>query len=281
MTFDTICLSGGGLKGIGELGALHYLYYHEYYDPKLIKNYIGTSIGSIISILLSIGYTPMDLYTKVIKTDISLDLDLSHLSNFKEKRGIFNINLIFQHIETLIINKFGKIPTLKELFEFNKKEIFIAVTNYTDSRGEYLHHSTDPNLSCIDAMKMSSALPWIFDRIEYKNKIYVDGGVANNFPFKKATEIGKKIIGIRIEGNINDDDLMSYAYRLLSISIQENEKLQLDNIDNNHFLITIETTGSGITMNDVLERKKKLFSQGYKIAERELLSKQIDFQWTN
>lgn len=278
-SYDTICLGGGGLKGICELGALHYLYFNEYYNTDNIRFYIGTSVGSIICVLLSIGYKPIELFAKIIKTDVSLDLDLTHLSNFKESRGIFDINILTKHVEQLIINKLNKIPSLMELFNITNKELFIVTTNYSDNCCEYLHYSTHPNLSCIEAIKMSSALPWIFDRITYNNKIYVDGGVANNFPFKKATEIGERVIGIRVGGSINDDDLMTYAYRIISISIQENEKLQLSNVNKNHFFLTINTNESGITMNDNTIRKKKLFEQGYDAAEHELLSREVNFEW--
>lgn len=49
---DTIVLSGGGIKGIGQLGALHYCREKGYLDMLRVNTLAGTSIGSIICLLL-------------------------------------------------------------------------------------------------------------------------------------------------------------------------------------------------------------------------------------
>ena len=54
---DTICISGGGIKGFCFIGALNYLISKNYIYIKNINNWCGTSIGAVICFLLSIGYT--------------------------------------------------------------------------------------------------------------------------------------------------------------------------------------------------------------------------------
>ena len=60
--YDTIIISGGASKGIAALGSLQALIDRKLLDN--VKRYIGTSIGSIISYLICIEYTPID-YTLV------------------------------------------------------------------------------------------------------------------------------------------------------------------------------------------------------------------------
>ena len=58
--YDTLVLSGSSIKGITFLGALQYLY-----DNSLLKNvktFVGTSSGAMISFLLIIGYTPVEIF---------------------------------------------------------------------------------------------------------------------------------------------------------------------------------------------------------------------------
>ena len=73
--YDTLVLSGGGVNGILELGALQYCN-----DKNLlssIKTYVGTSIGSIICYLLIIGYTPVEIivylctHNKLLEEEVS------------------------------------------------------------------------------------------------------------------------------------------------------------------------------------------------------------------
>ena len=58
---DTICFSGGGTKGLVFVGAIKALVEKNVIDLSKINKYIGTSAGSIIALLLLIGYTPAEL----------------------------------------------------------------------------------------------------------------------------------------------------------------------------------------------------------------------------
>jgi len=66
--FKTVVLSGGGTKGLLILGALQYYYEKSYYNMDEVVTYCGTSIGSVISLLLICGYPPLDIFTEIYKT---------------------------------------------------------------------------------------------------------------------------------------------------------------------------------------------------------------------
>jgi len=67
-----LVLSGGGINGIIELGSLKAL---ENLDLlKNIKNYSGSSIGSIICFLLIIDFSPSDIFIIVKKIDFSYSM---------------------------------------------------------------------------------------------------------------------------------------------------------------------------------------------------------------
>ena len=48
----TLCLSGGGTKGICYIGAIENLESNNYLNLKNIDTFVGTSVGSIISFFL-------------------------------------------------------------------------------------------------------------------------------------------------------------------------------------------------------------------------------------
>ena len=47
---DTLCFSGGGIKGFSFIGVLDYLAKNNKINLELIKNYVGTSCGAILSL---------------------------------------------------------------------------------------------------------------------------------------------------------------------------------------------------------------------------------------
>lgn len=53
-------IGSGSTKGYDFIGSLNYLYDYNYIS-KDIECYYGTSVGSLITILLFVGYTPKDL----------------------------------------------------------------------------------------------------------------------------------------------------------------------------------------------------------------------------
>ena len=76
--YDTICLSGGGLKGFAFVGALEYLHNKSYIDLNKINNFVGTSVGSILSYLLTLGYTVQEIIDFILDFNFkSLESDVS------------------------------------------------------------------------------------------------------------------------------------------------------------------------------------------------------------
>ena len=82
MEYDTICMSGGGLNGFAFIGALEYLNNTNYININSIKNFVGTSIGSVFALLLVCGYLPLELGDFIIDfnfTKINLDISIENI----------------------------------------------------------------------------------------------------------------------------------------------------------------------------------------------------------
>ena len=68
---NTLCLAGGGIKGISYLGALKYLEENNFLKISNLKIFSGTSAGSILVFFLNIGFTLDDLIEFVLQFDFS------------------------------------------------------------------------------------------------------------------------------------------------------------------------------------------------------------------
>lgn len=199
-----LVLSGGGAKGAAHIGVLKVLEKH-----KVPVDYIvGTSIGSIVGGMYSVGYTPDEI------EGVLLNLNFTELLSRKNARQRIDIS---EKIEqemypfTLNIDKQSGITLpqglwsnqniyfeLKEIFsrsekidDFDKLPIkFRAVTANLQDGSEVVLSNGDMALNVLKSM----ALPSIFEPVEDNGKYYIDGGVVNNFPVNTALSMGADII---------------------------------------------------------------------------------------
>ena len=273
MSADAVVLSGGGSKGIAQLGALHYCFEKRYYDPSKVTAYAGTSIGAIISLLLICGYTPIEIFTEIYKKPTFFKIgDVKSIWELLKDFGLMSIKPLLEEIKRLIIAKFGKVPTLAELHAKTGKNLVIAVSNVTKTHVEYFSHSTRPHLSCLDAVEMSANLPIVFQRIHYNDCYYVDGGLLDNFPIKQIDTGTNKILGIitvGVDNSSDDGSLFPYLYRLVIMPINMITELRKRDGKENSVIVSMEF--DNIPLLDFsmpTDKKMQMFTQGYREAEK-------------
>lgn len=181
--YETIILSGGGTKGFCILGSLQYLQDTKRLECSSIKRFIGTSIGSVISFFIAIGYTPMELVVYLCSHNILESLSLNGFDGVVKGDGIYQYSTLSRMYEEMIHEKLSFIPTLRDIKEKFDKDIIMCTYNATKKRKEYVSYRNYPDLSCLDAMRMSSNLPFIFSPFWYNSNEYIDGGIVENFSF--------------------------------------------------------------------------------------------------
>jgi predicted acylesterase/phospholipase RssA len=219
--FDTLILSGGGTKGIAQLGALHFFDEKNQLDE--LKEYYATSVGSIISLLLICGYSPVEImnmiyYKNILKPEMLLSF--SHIGELIRNYGILSLEPVMALLREYVIKKLGKVPTFLELAQITGKKLVITASNISKSRLEYFCSERTPNLDVVDGTEISSSLPFIFQKIKYKGDIYSDGGLGDNFPIDVIPDIEfKKILGITVSGvdkPLHGEQMgfFQYAYRI-------------------------------------------------------------------
>lgn len=181
--YHTLILSGGGTKGLCILGSLQYMQDTKRIDCEKVTLFIGTSIGAIISYFLAIGYTPMELVVWLCSHPVLESLSLNHFDGIVKGDGVYQYSILEKAYEEMTKEKMEYIPTLRNVKERFGKELVMCTYNFTKKKKEYISWKTHPDLSCLDAMRMSSNLPFIFSPFWYNGDEYVDGGIVENFSF--------------------------------------------------------------------------------------------------
>jgi len=232
--FTCLCLSGGSAKGTYILGSLHYLNSLGLLDK--IKYYIGTSIGAIICYLLIIGYTPSEILASFCTSNLSDHYNKISPLNLINDFGVYNYEPLRYQVECLTLKKLDKIPTLRELYNMYNSagKMFTCVAfNLSKKQTEYISHLTNPDLSVLDAIRMSSNIPLIFNILKINNMCYIDGGVSDNFPIHYATQhfIDGDILGITLEKSMSEksySNILEYIYDIVLTPFHVYRELQID-----------------------------------------------------
>ncbi|WP_159021835.1 patatin-like phospholipase family protein [Formosa sp. L2A11] len=220
-----LVLSGGGALGIAHIPTLQKL------DslgivPDLI---VGTSMGSIVGALYSIGYTGDEIAELSKTTDWNKlfrgKVSINSVSN-EEKSEFGRYTVGFE-----VIDKKPK-PVLAILNDQNLREFFRVLTypvyNITDFDKfpiPFRAMATDivngkqvvlSKGSLTTAMRASMSIPGVFKPVEYENTLLVDGGVLNNFPVDVAKKMGADfIIGSEVSGGLQTKEELSSLENLL------------------------------------------------------------------
>ena len=224
---DTLILSGGGLKGIAEMGALHYM---ESIDIlKNITTYAGASAGAVNCVLLSIGYRPIELYQFFMNTDMEKLKDL-HAYNFFNKLGLDEGKRF-----TLVVRKFFEAKsidpkiTFKKLYRMTKKKLIITGACINDKKTYYFSHETEPNMKVIDALRISVSIPIIFTPCKFRGKVFIDGGCTDNYPIALFKHKIDQVIGIYVsDERTNEENIRSIESFMTNTMICIREGLDIN-----------------------------------------------------
>ena len=253
-----VVLSGGGAKGMAHIGVLKVL--EKAGIP--IDIVTGTSMGSIIGGLYSIGYNANALDSMVRVQDWSYvitdkeDLRNQSLSDRKKQNTyVYSTGLTIgkpdQTAGGIIKGK-----NLAELFQqlcvgftdsldFSNdlpKPFACVATDIIDNSEVVFHGGRLPQ-----AMRASMAIPAAFSPVRIGDKVLVDGGLKNNYPADIAREMGADvIIGVTVQGAPKTAEDLGGTMSILSQIIDVNCKNKYDeNLAITDLHLQVDTKGYG------------------------------------
>lgn len=191
-----LVVSGGGIKGIAFLGALQVLSERNLLSE--IHTFAGTSIGSLIVLLLNIGYTPIELFEITKQFDFGKVKSIN-FSTFMTSYGIDNGDKVEVILKKMVTDKNLQADiTFKQLYELTKKKLIMTSVNVNKRQAEYFSVLSHPDMPVITALRMSISIPFLFTPVTYNGCVYVDGGCIDNFPYKQFMDTIDDVIGLYI-----------------------------------------------------------------------------------
>lgn len=107
-------------------------------------------------------------------------MGIKHLLDRKNK-SYYNLEFVFETIPHELV------PFDYKTFYKRREQCIAVVTRLDSGEAEYIDMPVDDNFN---VLKASCALPILFTPIELNGVQYMDGGIADSVPFKKAMEDG-------------------------------------------------------------------------------------------
>jgi NTE family protein len=288
---------GGGVRGIGFVGAICCLEEKNYQWERLA----GTSAGSIIAALLAVGYTGVELKTIMYQLNYNRFLDKKSIQRIPIlgkplglviKKGMYAGNYIEEWLQELLKAK-GK-TKFKDVMVNGSSKLKIIASDITKRKivilpDDLSEYGIDPmEFEIAKAVRMSISIPLYFDPIklpyEHGVSYIVDGGILSNFPVwifdvnntPRWPTFGFKLVdpGVSYTSR-GKKDLLSFVLDIVDTMIDEDETVYMKSKDSVR-TVSIPTLGVKATEFDILkEDSKRLFESGYKSGDEFL--KEWDF----
>ena len=134
-------MGGGALLIMEERGILQKL-----------ERYTGAYAGALTAMMLSVGYTAVEVFKILIKFNFNDLLDDSwgistDLYRVYNEYGFYKGEYLQEYVRKLIAAK-TDIPnvTFQQLYDLTKKDLILVATNVSKDSTVYLSHYTTPNM---------------------------------------------------------------------------------------------------------------------------------------
>ncbi|PHN04775.1 patatin-like phospholipase family protein [Flavilitoribacter nigricans] len=218
-------LSGGGAKGLAHIGVLKVLEENGIY-PDLVT---GTSMGSIVGGLYTIGYSPEEL------REFATSLDWNDYFNDTYPRAFLPVEekARADRYQLTFAIQDGKLKLPRGLIQGKKIQTLLAgltasahgtpdfdnfclpfrcvATNLEN--GEAVVFSSGPLRRAIRA---SMSIPSAFEPVEYEERLLVDGLVVRNLPVQDAFDMGADfVLGVDVGSPLYERDEITSVLTVL------------------------------------------------------------------
>ena len=233
----TLVLEGGATRGIFTSGALDYLMERDLY----FSDVIGVSAGSCNAVDY-VSRQPGRTRDCMIPTDKEGKYYYG-IRDFVKEKSLMNMDLIFD-----------KYP--KELLPFDFETYFnseincqIVTTNCLTGKAEYMTEDSDND------RLMSSSMPLLTPIVNIDNVPYLDGGLADSVPIRRAQQMENEKIVVILTKN------QGYRKSVLSPTMQRVYKRAYKSYPNLIRTIFRRSFEYNKTMNylDQLEKRGEIF----------------------
>ncbi|MBI5476805.1 MAG: patatin-like phospholipase family protein [Ignavibacteriales bacterium] len=240
-----LVLSGGGARGLAQIGVLKSLEKHGI-NIDLI---VGNSLGSVVGGLYASGYTTTEIESIALHTDwaelLSFTEETKRSDLFvgqkqSQQEGYFSIR--FDGLEPIIPSSISGGQRLLNFFSYLAlQSIYHPDPSFDDLKIPFRAVATDlisgkriilDRGSLAEALRASVTVPLLYSPIQKDSMVMVDGGLRSNIPVDVARAEGcDVVIVVNSTSSMRNQEQMKapweIADQIMTIMMQESNREQL------------------------------------------------------
>lgn len=291
-----IVLEGGGVKGIGLLGAIEELYKADYRRCRVA----GTSAGAIVGALLAADM-PVNQLLQLMK---ELDYTQFRDEGMLDKMGIpgKTMSLAFEkgvyegkflrdwlagQLAALGVRTFADLkltePWAEKLPPEQRYRLVVIASDV--SRGRlvrlpwgYKDYGLDPDTQLVaDAVRASMSIPFFYEPVNLEGHYLVDGGLLSNFPIEIFDNTNDwPTFGVKLSARAEALTEMNpvtnpvdYSLAILSTAMNAHDMMHIDDPCTQKRTIFVDTFDIKATHFDITQKEQmRLYESGRQYARK-------------
>lgn len=221
-----LVLGGGGMKGLAHVGA-----WRAVLEAGIdVAEIVGTSIGALVGACIA-GGAEQDRLTALAralqKTDIVTLNRWALLFNGIRQPSVFRDDVFRAYIESVLpVRTFGEL----------RVPLSLNAVDLEDGREVWFGAAGRDDVALAEAVYASCALPVFYPPALIDGRYYIDGGVTDALPIRRAAKLGAdRIIAIDVGAGGTCDapatvlkGMVALHHRAMQIMGYERKRLQLE-----------------------------------------------------
>ncbi|MBS2098509.1 patatin-like phospholipase family protein [Carboxylicivirga linearis] len=183
-----LVLEGGGFRGMFTSGVLDAFLTNEIYFPYCIGVSAGAAYG--------ISYMSKQ-YERNRKVNLQYTADPRYMSwgNLIKKGNLFDWDFVYDEIPNKhILLDYDAILHSNDIFK-------IGITNAQTGKAEFIQANEVSKKELIQLCIASSSLPFVSKLADFRNQIYMDGGLSDSIPVEQALKDGNEKVVVVLTRN--------------------------------------------------------------------------------
>ncbi len=301
-----LVMEGGGVKGIGLVGALDVLTAQGY----TYRRIAGTSAGAVTGSLLAAGMAPVQMRQVMSQLPFQSFQDEGFLDRLGPlgkglslafEKGIYEGDYLVKWLTEMLaefkVRTFAdlKLPDdqAQHLPPHQRYKLVVMVTDV--SRGklirlpwDYHKYGRDPDKQLVaEAVRASCSIPFYYEPVKMGKSFLVDGGVLSNFPvwiFEQGQHLHNTdvpTIGLKLsakpEGLLarpekDTSNTLAYAFSIISTMVSSLDQVHMDDPCTQRRTIFIDTFDLRATEFGITSRQQNRLFENGQLAAQEFLA---------
>ena len=208
---NTLVFSSSEMYILSILGYIDKLIENNNFNLNNINTFVSSSIGTIVTVYLSFGYTPKEILGIFFEY---IEFKNDSIFNIYKTYGIFDTSYFIDKLTYPLLLKLGYIPTLNEIYKLtNKNCIFIS---YCLNKSKIVTYSykTHPDIKINELIKNCCIVPIFFKKNDdihgkdFVDDIHIDYSFTDNREYKYTYSDNLNTLFFKV--NIIDDTNIFY-----------------------------------------------------------------------